>query len=292
LTYFFFRAFLQICAWLPLPLLHGLGTLWGFLLSVVPNRARQTTRINLDLCFPELDPAARSRLCRESLQQTACTALEMGKAWLLPMAKTLKYVKATEGDSEFSAALAAGEPVIVLAPHLGNWEVFGFYVSKNIPSTWLYQPPRQPAIDQLLLQTRSRSGIHLAPTNRQGVSMLLKALQRCELVGVLPDQVPTEDGGVYAPFFGKPALTMSLISRLIKGRQVKVYCGCAERLTGGRGFRIHIRRVNDELYSDDLETSVAALNASVEALVRELPAQYQWEYKRFRRMPDGKKIYK
>jgi uncharacterized protein YndB with AHSA1/START domain len=52
-------------------------------------------------------------------------------------------------------------------------------------------------------------------------------------------------------------------------------------------LEIVFREVDERLYSPDLDTSLAGLNASVEAVVREVPAQYQWEYKRFKRQPEG-----
>ncbi len=265
--------------------------MWGSLLFLLPNRARDTTLKNLRACFPELGDKEIRALAKASLSSTASTALEMGKAWLLPVEKTFSLVTETEGFEEFHAAVAEQQGIILLAPHLSNWEIFGIYACRDIDSTVLYQPPKLPALDRLLQRTRSRGGIKMAATDRKGVALLLKALHAGELVGVLPDQVPNDEGGQFADFFGEKALTMTLVSKLITKSRARVFCGFAKRLPGGKGFRLIIREADQQIYSDDLATSVLGLNQSVEQCVRMAVEQYQWEYKRFRRRPDGEKFY-
>lgn len=288
---YFLRLFLFLCAALPLRFLHGLARLWGRLLYVLPSRAKDTTHRNLAACFPERSAAEIDGLTCDSLQHTACTALEMGKSWLWPMAKLLPLVTETEGMEAFNKAVASKEGLLLLAPHLGNWEIFGYYTATTTDAVFMYQPPKLPALDNLLRKTRSRGGIELAPANRQGVAQLLRKIQRGGLVGLLPDQVPTDGGGIHGNFFGHPALTMTLVSKLLARKKVPVFCGFAERLPGGRGFRVIVQEAHPQIYSADLAESVAGLNLSVEACVRRAIPQYQWEYKRFRRQPDGRKFY-
>jgi KDO2-lipid IV(A) lauroyltransferase len=139
-------------------------------------------------------------------------------------------------------------------------------------------------MDALVLSGRSKLDISMAPTNRKGVMQLLKALQQGLIVGILPDQVPEKDaGGGIAPFFGQPALTIGLIHGLIQRTDCRVVSVVAERVAGG--FVIKVLDVDPAIYSEDQYTSLAGLNASVESCVRCAPAQYQWEYKRFRRLP-------
>ena len=218
--------------------------------------------------------------------------MEMGKSWLPPLEKSLSMVKETEGLEALREALKNKEGVILLAPHLSNWEIFGVYVSKGEDSTFMYQPPKLPGMDRLMQKARSRGGISLAPTNRKGVAKVLKALQRGGMVGVLPDQVPNDEGGIYVPFFNEPALTMTLVSKLMERCKARVFCGYAHRLEGSRGFRIIVREAEPEIYSATLEDSVNGLNRTVERCVMDAVEQYQWEYKRFRRRPDGSKFYR
>jgi KDO2-lipid IV(A) lauroyltransferase len=257
----------------------------------LPNRARDTTLRNLSACFPDLSNEEISRLAKASLINTASTAMELGKSWMLPIDKTYSLVTQTEGLEEFNEAAVSSQGVILIAPHMSNWEILAVYVSQNSASTFMYQPPKLPALDRLTRRVRSRGGMKLAPTDRKGVSMVLKALQRGEMVGVLPDQVPNDEGGEYANFFGKPALTMTLVSKLAARSQARVFSGFLLRLPKGRGFKLILREADQAIYDEDLLTSVRGLNKSVEDCVLMAVEQYQWEYKRFRRQPDGEKFY-
>lgn len=277
---------------MPLGLLHGLAKIWGFLLSVIPNRACNTTKTNLQLCFPSKSEAEIREMTKRSLQHTACTALEMGKSWIYPIEKTRAMIVEEEGLDELKQTLASNTGVILLAPHIGNWEVFGLTATANIASNFLYKPPKIAAVDRLLKETRSRAGLKMAPANRNGVSQLLKALKAGELVGILPDQVPDEDGGEYVEFYGQTALTMALASRLSQRVDAKVYCGFAKRLPGAKGFKLIIKPAHPSVYSEDLNESVQGINLSVQDCVDDAVDQYQWEYKRFRRQPAGEDLYK
>jgi len=291
LRYLFLRGVMRLLAWLPLSLLHKLGRLLGSLFNVLPTKARRVTAHNLASCYPQLEERQRQDLVRSSLQHTACSILEMGKAWLPAVNKTVKLIRDSEGHEDFMAAIQARKGVILLAPHLSNWEIFGHYATNGIPARFMYQPPRSAAMDRLLKEGRSRGGVIMAPTNRKGVAVLLAALQRGELVGVLPDQVPPDGSGEFAPFFGEPAYTMTLVSKLARRTGAAVFCGFALRLPGGAGFKAIFKRVANGVYSEDMQESLRTMNAAIEECVELAPDQYQWEYKRFRRRPDNSEFY-
>lgn len=264
---------------------------WGTLLFLLPNRARDTTDKNLRACFPNKPEVEIAELTKSSLIHTASTAMEMGKSWLLPMEKTLALVADCEGQDKFNAAYESGSGIILLAPHLGNWEIFGFYLSYSASTTFLYQPPKYPALDRLITCSRSRGGLNMAPTNQAGVAQVFKALKKGNVVGVLPDQVPPKEGGVYASFFGIPAFTMTLVSKLLIKSDARVFCGFAKRLPNSSGYKVIVEEAPSEVYSDNIAISVSGLNKSIEQTVLKAVEQYQWEYKRFRKLPDGRKFY-
>jgi KDO2-lipid IV(A) lauroyltransferase len=294
LKYLGLKFTLQICAWMPLRGVHVFARIIGYCLYLFPTKMKQVTQINLCNCFPEMEEAERDMLLKESLCNTAATALEMGKTWFLPMEKTLNMVVDVEGRNYLDEALAEGKGVILLAPHLGNWEILGFYATEVFATTLtcLYQPPKAKQLDSMLRKARTRSTMKIAPTNRKGVATLLAALQNSEMIGILPDQVPGREGGVVAPFFGMPALSMTLISKLVARTNARVVCGFAKRLSGSRGYQVNFKPADNLIYNSNMKKSVEGLNSSVEQCVRELPSQYQWEYKRFKHLLEGeKKLY-
>jgi KDO2-lipid IV(A) lauroyltransferase len=279
--------FLRVLALLPLRCARALGKALGRVNWWLQTRMARTTQTNLALCFPHKSDAERRALAQASLSHTFQTICEAGAVWLWPAAKTLELVGDVEGLGLLQAAKAAGKGVLVIGPHFGNWEIFGLYL--NVcgcgQSSQLYQAPESPALAKLIYQARSRCGAHMVNTDTKGVAELLKTLRRGEIVGMLPDQVPPPSGGEFAPFFGVPTLTMTLLNRLQQKTGAAVVIGYARRVEGG--FRIVFRAAAAGIESADPGTGLAALNQCVELTALDAIEQYQWEYKRFKRQPDG-----
>ena len=282
---------MQLGACLPLLVLQLLAKCWGTCLYCFPTKAKSVTEKNLTICFSEKSGADLEKLTRASLINTACTILEMGKSWVPPMAESLKLVVDSEGEEQFFRAARSKSGVILLAPHIGNWEIFGFHLCDKLKSTWLYQPPKFELLDKLITKTRSRAGIEMVPTNRTGVSTVLGALKRGEVVGILPDQIPSLEGGRFTPFFGEPAFTMTLVSKLVQKTQAKVFCGFAKRLPDANGYKVIVEEAMSDIYSKDINKSLLALNKTIEKTILMSIEQYSWEYKRFRLRPDGTRFY-
>lgn len=278
---------IRACAWLPLPLAHALGAALGWLLWLLPNSAARVSRTNLALCYPEWSRRQRNRLARRSLQEAGKTFTELGAMWYWPPDKLENLVRERVDEQPFLDAVASGSGVITLIPHLGCWEICNFYYARRVPLTVLFRPPRMAALDEPIQRWRARAGARLASTSRSGVKSLLRALAAGEVVGILPDQDPGRGAGEFAPFFGHPAYTMSLVARLAQRSGAQVFTVYGERLAWGRGYRIRWQRVEADIASPDLLTSVASLNRAVERRVRECPSQYQWSYKRFKTVPGG-----
>ncbi len=282
------RAVLAALGWLPLPAAQRLGTWLGRLAWVMRGSTRRTIEANLAQCLPELDDGQRKTLARETLIETGKGVVETASAWHWDQSDVGAVVRTMDGFEPIEQAIETGRGAILLAPHIGNWELGGLATGARVPTTVMYRPPREPAMEQLLVEFRARFGAAMAPANLGGVRKALRALKRGELVAILPDQAPRHGEGVMAPFFGQPALTMTLIRTLTRRTGVPVFTGWAERLPDARGFRIHYAPVTEPIDHDDPVEAAAALNRVVERIVRENPSQYQWTYRRFRRQASGR----
>jgi KDO2-lipid IV(A) lauroyltransferase len=287
------RGWGRVTAWvlalvglLPLPWAHALGAGLGELINLHHGRTRRTVETNLALCFPELDPATRARLTRQTLRETGKAVLELGAIWGWSGTRLGRCFVDTEGVELLAEGRRRGKGVLIAAPHLGCWEMTSHYAQLHgYQLTALYRPPRQRALAPLIRARRQRLGAALVPTDASGVKALLRALKRGECVGILPDQDAGRDG-VMAPFFGAPASTMILFARLAQRSGATLLLAFAERLAGGR-YRLHLRPLPEEVRDTDPRIAATTLNREIETCVRELPAQYQWTYRRFKTRAEG-----
>ena len=282
---------LILTSYLPLKLAHWIGTLIGWIYQIKPSKMKTIARINIQHCFPELEPTQQHQLLQDTLLETGKLLSEMGIMWGRNARSVLAMVKSVEGEELIHKARQQGQGVLLAIPHIGSWELVGLYCARHFPMTTLYRPPKLKGFDEKVRQSRQRTGATLVPTDNTGVRALSKALKNAELVGVLPDQEPGTGNGLFAPFFGIQAYTMTLLPRMATKFNCQVIYAYAERLPAGRGFKMVFKASSDSFADKGLQAATELMNRDVEQLVRECPAQYQWIYKRFKTRPDAEKAF-
>jgi KDO2-lipid IV(A) lauroyltransferase len=288
-------ALLYALAWtvarLPWPLLRALADGVAWLWRATNAREARVARRNLELVHTQLGAAARERLLRDILRTTARQAFETLRLWTRPATRNLRDIAEVHGEALFDAALADPRGVIVAAPHMGNWELLNQWLAAKTPLAVLYRPPDSAVGEAFLRRVRANAGAGVEQVRAEaaGVRTLLKRLQQGGVVGILPDQQPKAGEGEFAPFFGKPALTMTLLGRLASRSGAQVLLAWCERLPGSAPprFALHIAPAPDGIDAADPARAVHALNQAVEAIARRDPAQYQWTYKRYTLRPPG-----
>jgi Kdo2-lipid IVA lauroyltransferase/acyltransferase len=285
------KLFLHSCALLPLSWARALGRGAVHLYWPFGGRSRKVTERNIELVFPELSAAEQQALAKRSLCATGELAAEMGHVWLRPIEYVQGLIKSVEGAELVSAAQEQGRGVIILAPHLGNWEISGLHLATLGPTVSLYEPPKLAGLGPLIRKGRERSGAALVPTDGRGLAKLLKSVKRGHISGILPDQAPGElNSGENAEFMGLPCFTGTLASNMIRRTGALAVYSFSERVPGG--FVVRYSAAEEGIYAEDTAVSLAALNRGVEACVRQCVEQYQWEYKRFRVRPkQGPGVY-
>lgn len=279
---------------LPMPFIQYLGKYVGILCWYIPNPFKTVTLVNIDLCFPQESVAVKRDLAKKSLQNTFMTIFEYAMHWFWPVEKINATI--VEPDPAiltlFYNAIAQGKGVIILSPHMGAWESMLGYLPEKMVATMMYRPLRIPELEHTVRSARERAGAKLVPASASGIRAMYKALKKNEVVVMLPDQVPTASGGVMAPFFGVPALTMTLAAKFARKTGAVVLVGYVERLGIGKGFKPHALKVPDAIYDEDPVVAVTAMNQTLQHAVEQHLAQYVWSYKRFkRRGKDYPKVY-
>lgn len=270
----------RLLARLPLRSLHLLGSALGWMVFLASAAYRRNFREN----------AHRARLSAGLMRQAVCAAGQMATElpWVWLRGEDEKRAAIHwEGLHLIESTLADGKGLIYLTPHMGCFEVLppahGQWLGDRYgPISVLYRPSRSRLLGELTRRLRAVPGVKIAPTTTAGVRSLLRALKQGQAIGLLPDQVPEVGLGVWAPFFGHPAYTMTLALRLARRTRAPILLVYGERLALGRGFLIHVRRVDLELDQDD-EVVAAEMNRQLESLILENPSLYLWGYARYKR---------
>ncbi len=268
---------LRLFSSLPLPVVHGIGRAVGRMIYAVPGGYRRHVQRNAAQAgFHE------PRFARQAAAETGAMMSELARVWFQSDACMAQVI--CEDWSVIEQALAEGNGLIMLTPHLGCFELAARYAAQRIPLTVMFRPHRKAMLRGLLDAVRATSNLTTVPATSQGVRSFVRALRQGNAVGLLPDQAPKGEG-VWVPFFGRPAYTMTLPGKLAQQTNAALIIAAGERLPGGRGWRMHVRCLTGPL-PEDAEAQAAWINAEMEEMVRRFPQQYLWGYNRYK-VPAG-----
>jgi len=270
---------LRLLARLPLRWLHRLGAMAGWLVYLTSPRYARRLSENLAASGVAHDPTQLADMRRRVVAELGKGAFELPAIWFRPPERADTLMRSVRGWDLVDAARADGRGVLFLTPHIGCFEIAALHAARRMPITILYRPPKLAWLEPLLRAGRTGGLGTLAPTNLTGVRRLLKALRAGEAVGLLPDQVPGTGEGAWAPFFGRPAFTMTLAGRLQRATNCAVLVAFARRLPAGQGFELTLESLDGDLAGPE---GTALLNAAIERVVRRCPEQYLWSYNRYK----------
>ena len=266
---FLFRTFAR----LPLGLLQALGCMLGLGVALISPIYRRRMLANAaQACYG-------AGVAWRAAAHAGAMVMELPRLWL---GKAAPFE--VQGRELVDAALAQGRGLIFLTPHLGSFEVtaqaYARLYGDQRPMTILFRPARQAWLRAVVDASRQRPGILTAPTTLAGVKQLIQALRRGQCVGLLPDQVPPQGQGAWAPFFGQDAYTMTLVGRLAQQTGAEVLLACAERRWGR--FVVHVQALQEPLQGLSPEAGAACINRAMERLIAICPQQYLWGYARYK----------
>lgn len=275
--------FARLFGRLPWAWLSRLGDFVAWLWRRQSRRESKVAWRNLELAYPDASVAEREAMHADILRTTARQAFETLRLWTRPHAENLaSMLVRQEGVELFDAAIASGKGVIVAAPHYGNWELLNQWLASYTPLAILYRPPDSPLGEAFLRLARADAEGRVTQIRAEaaGIRQLFKRLRDGGVVGILPDQQPKAGDGEFAPFFGRPAYTMTLLPRLAERSGATVLFVYCERV-GPLAFALRVEPAPTAIADPDSLVATTALNATVETIARRDPAQYQWTYKRY-----------
>ena len=276
----------RLLARVPMPLMHRLGALLGWIVWWCAPDYRRRFKANAESAGVTPDQY------RPAIAAAGQMAAELPWLWLRPQGESvLRRVVRWEGVEAFEAAMRAKKGVILVAPHLGSWEMCGQAIGERFletygPITALFRPARKKWMADLIAAgSRDRPGLQTLPTNNTGVRGLIRTLRSGGYTGILPDQVPPLGQGVWAPFLGRPAYTMTRLPRLAQQTGAACFLSVCERLPRGEGYVIRFEPIVGTPLTDPaapIEAAAAAMNDAIGRLIHSLPGQYVWDYARYK----------
>jgi Kdo2-lipid IVA lauroyltransferase/acyltransferase len=272
------RLFLTFCSLLPLKVNHSFGSFIGYLLYLFDSDAKNVSKQNLEICFPNLSDNDLKILLRKVLKETGKGLTESGLIWNQKFTDNAKLIRNINGEHY----LYNSKKTILLVPHMGCWEITGRVLAEKRKVTFMYRPLRSKKQNDYLLVRRNQGNLSMARADKSGILKIQRALSNGDLVGMLPDQDPGKEGSLMVPFFGKNVNTMTLLARIAKKNNAQVLMFWAKRLDGGQGYDLNLNPVDLSANGDNLEERVGQMNQSIESLIRSQPEQYMWSYRRFK----------
>lgn len=285
--------FLNFLARLPLSLLRSFARWIAFFIMLMPDAGmRWVVRVNLMLAYPQLNQQQRLQLERASIYSQCLTAAESIKSWGMPTQYSMAQIRHISGTDVLLEALKNPNGVIAVVPHFGTWEVMNAWLNQYASPVIMYKPSKDAGVDRFMLEARQRLNATLVPTTDAGVRAIFKALKQGGFTAILPDHVPDQSGGIYAPFFGQSVLTTTLVSRLAQKTQCSVLGLSCIRRPDLQGFEVICELLDSGILDKDLQHSVTTLNTEIERMIARAPAQYMWGYKRFKQLQNHEQVYK
>jgi len=238
---------------------------------------------NIKKCYPKLSPVEQNTRAQQSINAALMNFFELGYLWK-KQTNIENLIENINGLDDFQQALKQGKGLLLAAPHIGNWEVLNLVLAQFDKFAFLYKPPSDKKIENLLIKYRSKSKAVQIEANLKGVRKIMTHLKNNGFIAILPDQRPKSGQGEFAEFYGIPTYTMTLFSRLAAKTKVPVFFAYALRTE--KGFDVTFEKSDDAIYENS-ELSVAYMNKKIQSIVDKAPEQYQWTYKRFSIQPDG-----
>jgi Kdo2-lipid IVA lauroyltransferase/acyltransferase len=282
--------FMRAIAGLPLPWVRAMGWALGWALyALVPSR-RHVARVNQMLYFSQhQNEEMRGHLSRVFIYFAQAW---LDRSWLWHSSpQTLKKRVRIQATPLSLALLRGQEPLVLFAPHFvgldAGWTALTCpeLLGSNKAFSTIYTDQSNRIVDAWIAKGRSRfapGGLHPRAAGVQGVLGSLKAGGALYL---LPDMDFGEEGAVFVPLFGKPAATVTSLSRFAKLSRAKVLT-VTSALTPS-GYSVRISEPWQNYPTKDLTADTARMNAELEALIAQNPDQYWWLHKRFKTRPPG-----
>lgn len=274
---------LRALTWLPLAWTRALGRGLGRGLGRVAGSRRRVVEVNLALCLPELEPAARAQLVDAHFAAIGAGLVETAFAWFASD-RRIRALGRVEGLEHLDAVQARGEGVLLLTGHFTTLELGARMLAVQRPFHAMYRHVNNPLIDDFMYRSRQRR-TGLAPLPKQDLKTLVRALRQGRAIWYAPDQTLGHQTGLFLPMFGQPTFTITATARLAQMGRARVVPFFTE--VGREGYVVRFQPALADFPSGDEAADAGRVNAVIEAAARRSLPAYFWVHRRFKARPEG-----
>ena len=274
----FYKFTLKFLSFLPFLVLDLVAFVLGCLLYLIPNYYKSVTRVNLKIAFPDKSSKELKSLTFDSLRESAASLLETSKIWL----KNERISLVVEGEENVRTSLKKRRGVVIFTPHLGNIEAIISYLGKSFDCFIPYTPSKKDSFEGVMLEARKGLGVTMVQANFSGIRKLYTSLKRGGVIAIASDQVPNKKNGIISKFFNHSALTMTLVSSLVKKSACPCHSVYCLKLEKGGFYRIVFSKEMDFMQGLSSKDFINLMNTELEKCIISKPEQYSWEYKRYK----------
>ena len=265
---------------------RAIGRGVGWLALRLARTRRRAAEVNLALCFPDEPEAWRRRLLVDSFDALGIGLFEFARAWW-GKDEPMRSQATIEGLEHLRALQEQGRGVLLVSGHFMTLEMCGRLMCGQVPLAGMYRRHRNPVMEWAVKRGRLRYAT--AMFGNGDIRGAVRHLKKGGFLWYAPDQDMRGKDTVFAPFFGMPASTITATHQLAR------LTGCAvvpffHRREGGR-YILRVAPPLPDFPGEDVVADTAKVNAAIEAMVREAPAQYLWIHRRFKRQPQGRSDY-
>ena len=271
---------------IPKGYLLGLGKVLGWLAYLADYRHRRIVRRNLGFAYPEWPQDRIRNLSIRVFQNTATTLLEFLQMSCFSKEDVLSKVP-IRGKRHLDKAAKNRSGAILIAAHLGNWEMSAIFASCYLrePMAAVARPIKPKWLDQRLNRLRTRFGNMILDKNR-ALPKMIRILRQGRVLGILIDQGTTRSEGVDVTFFGRTVSATPAAALLAQRYGSSVLPAFCIRESNGSLVAhvappLTLQKTKDS--QADLQANTQMMTDAIEKAVRANPDQWFWFHKRWKR---------
>ncbi|MFQ6131469.1 MAG: lysophospholipid acyltransferase family protein [Armatimonadota bacterium] len=249
---------------------------------------RRDMDANLRTAFGDrLDRAQRRRIAKAATRSFVRTVLEFVKSPQLSDQDMHRLVRVRDFD-RFRRAAQAGQGLILLCAHVGNWELLGARLARDGWPIWVIAREHNDDYTASLMR-RIREANNMRVVPRDDLRQALRCLRSGEVLGILPD-TNVAHGGLLVDFLGRPATTApgpALFAMRTGAAVMPCFAVRQPDDTYLIEFAEPLNLVDTGDREADLFANTRLMNRAIEDAIRRHPEQWLWMHRRWKSAPDG-----